>query len=93
MILINCECGKSIAAKPEWAGINIRCAGCGRSHTLAEGTSAVETPATKACPHCAALIQPAAIKCRHCGRMVQEEPIRVTATPVPEPGPQTTPSA
>ncbi|HEX7899157.1 MAG TPA: hypothetical protein VF950_15435 [Planctomycetota bacterium] len=91
MILINCACGKSIAAKPEWAGISIRCAGCGRSHYLNADAPAAKPvvvdaeaapPTAKACPHCAGQIQPAAIKCRHCGRMVQDEPIRVVATPV-----------
>jgi hypothetical protein len=96
MILINCPCGKTIAAKPEWAGIGIRCAGCGRSHSLNEGARAasveapavmeVEAPAWKPCPHCAGRIQLAAIKCRHCGRMLDERPGEAATPPgVPRP--------
>jgi hypothetical protein len=98
MIIITCSCGKSIAAKPEWAGIGIRCAGCGRSHSLNDGVRAapVEPPvaldvqaeaaAWKPCPHCAGRIQPAAIKCRHCGRMLDERPGDVATPPgVPKP--------
>ena len=88
MTLISCGCGKTIAAKPEWAGIQIRCAGCGRSHTLAAGAQPppaprdVAEPDTKACPHCAGRIKAAAIKCRLCGRMLSEPPLRVVAAPV-----------
>jgi hypothetical protein len=97
MIIITCGCGKSIAAKPEWVGISIRCAGCGRSHTLNAGAPAlpavepaavqeVETSALKPCPHCSGQIQLAAIKCRHCGRMLDERPGQVSTPPgIPAP--------
>lgn len=88
MTLITCACGKTIAAKPEWAGIGIRCAGCGRSHTLNAGTPPppppaveVEDPDSKPCPHCAERIKAAAIKCRHCGRLLSEG----VALPAPAP--------
>lgn len=89
MILITCGCGKSIAAKEEWAGIGIRCAGCGRSHTLNVPASApapavvAAEPDSKACPSCAARIKVEAIKCRHCGRFL-DEPAAV-AIPAPPP--------
>ena len=94
MIIITCGCGKSLSAKPEWVGISIRCAGCGRSHTLnldatpvapvVEPPSVleVEVSSLKSCPHCSGQIQPAAIKCRHCGRMLDERPGRISTPPV-----------
>lgn len=92
MSLINCGCGKTIATKPEWAGIQIRCAGCGRSHSIHAGAPptpppaeiVVDAPDTKACPRCAGRIKAAAIKCRLCGHMLSEAPARVapvSATP------------
>jgi len=94
MIIITCGCGKSLTAKPEWAGISIRCAGCGRSHTLNAGAApvaaVVEPPVAlevlKSCPHCSGQIQPAAIKCRHCGRMIDERPGQISTPPgIPAP--------
>jgi hypothetical protein len=85
-MLIRCECGKTLPAKPEWAGIAIRCAGCGRSHTLNEAVSSAAPPEavdpdTRDCVHCGKRIKAAAIKCRYCQRMLEER--EVAAPPAP----------
>lgn len=90
MIAIPCPCGKSLAAKPEWIGIAVRCAGCGRAHYVGEAPAApvvVEAAAEpeRPCPHCRATIKAAAVKCRFCGRFVDGRPEPAAAAAVAAP--------
>lgn len=79
---IDCACGKSIPARPEWAGKKIRCPQCHAILPVPADPAAEpaplpapppapdEPPQTRPCPFCGEAIQAAARKCRFCGELL-----------------------
>lgn len=83
MTPVLCSCGKTVLIKPEWAGVAVRCAGCGRAVDPARPEPATDR---RPCPFCREAIVATARKCRFCDRFLDGPPPTPPAPTAVDPG-------